>query len=184
MSIVSVLIPTRGRTPRLFKAIKSIFDTTRPGQVDIILRMDEDDSRACSMRDELVELGCKVLIGPRLQGYSSLPTFIREMSDVAKTYWIMLFNDDAVIEGTGWVDYIEQKGEGNAVFQAEHHCLGGSHYLNDTGGPFPIMPRNCWQQFGRAEPPSDADRWVYYFLSHEQRWPLHFIKGMTVRHDR
>lgn len=177
-------MPTRGRTVRLFTAIKSILDTTKPGQVEILLRLDEDDSRSCSMKEELAAMGCVIITGPRLNGYTSLPTFNQELSDKAQSYWVMLFNDDAIIEGAGWVDQIQHYGESDAVFQAEHHWLGGSHYHHDSGGPFPVLPRNCWQRFGWAEPPSDADRWVAYYLNNEKRWPLNYLKGIAVRHNR
>ena len=73
-STISILMPTRGRTQRLDRAIKSIrnlaYDSTK---IEIIFRCDHDDEETQKYLNENKEI---FIVGPREKGYASLPKFI------------------------------------------------------------------------------------------------------------
>ena len=165
-------------------AIRSIQETTEGHEVEILLKIDDDDAPTVNAIPALEAMGCRIFTGPREKGYGSLPDFYQRLANEAKSKWVMLFNDDAVVEGYHWLDQVLAFPHMEVAFQAEHHCLGGSHYRHDPGAPFPIIPNKCWNEFGWKALPSNADRWVHYYLNLDRRWILQYIKGMTVRHFR
>lgn len=96
---VSVLVPTRGRVGRLRTMLRSYEATTRgaEGLSELVFRADEDDPET-----QAFLLGRRVLIGPRLLGYGSMPTFFNELAAAAAGDVLMLGNDDVVFRTHGW----------------------------------------------------------------------------------
>jgi glycosyltransferase involved in cell wall biosynthesis len=93
---ITVLAPTRGRPERLHKMLDSFYATTY-GSADVLFRVDDDDVET---RDIVV--GLKHIVGPRLEGYRSLPTFFNELALAADGDVLMIGNDDMVFQTPGW----------------------------------------------------------------------------------
>lgn len=98
-SKISVLIPTRNRTHRLATLLDSYWQTSfSDAQAsELLFRVDDDDEPT---RDMLKEFS--VTVGPRLDGYASLPVFFNELADVANGDVLMLGNDDMVFRTDRW----------------------------------------------------------------------------------
>lgn len=69
------------------------------GKSELIFRVDEDDWES---RLFLSEHGHEVMVGPRLEGYRSLPTFFNELAKVASGDVVMCGNDDMVFRTPRW----------------------------------------------------------------------------------
>jgi hypothetical protein len=94
--LVSVLVPTRKRPEQLRRMLKS-FEATNDGCAELVFRIDDDDPESL---DQLA--GYRIVVGPRLEGYKSMPAFFNEMLQVARGDVLMCGNDDMVFKTPGW----------------------------------------------------------------------------------
>ncbi len=101
---VSLLVPTRNRQESLKKFIDSYFATTSGNDdSEIVFRVDFDDPKSLQI---LSEYNFPVIVGPRQQGYKSLPAFYNAMARLASGDILMCCNDDVIIETPGWPQLI------------------------------------------------------------------------------
>lgn len=102
---VSVLIPTRNRTHLLRTLLSTYFATTAHDleATELIFRVDDDD-----MPTEILlkEQGFPMIVGPRRNGYASLPSFFNELAMAATGDVFMLGNDDMEFITPGWATAI------------------------------------------------------------------------------
>lgn len=142
-SKVSVLVPTRGRVGRLKTLITSFDLTTGNGpDCELVFRIDEDDY---ATRDFLLGWGGhQVVIGPRLLGYRSMPTFFNELAACASGDVLMCGNDDMVFQTPGWQQAI--------LTEANAHPDGlfniGVKTFNETHWPFSCIAKDVTRRLG------------------------------------
>lgn len=101
---ISVLIPTRHRTERL-KTLFESFEATvdNIASAEFIFRIDDDDPETKQfLIDMSNEDRIKTVVGPRYQGYDSMPLFFNEMFRVATGDVLMCGNDDMIFRTVGW----------------------------------------------------------------------------------
>ncbi len=97
---VSLLVATRKRPGYLKKFLDSYYATTQgSGDCEIVFRVDYDDPESIQM---LAEFGFLTVVGPRRNGYRSLPSFYNEMARLATGDILFAVNDDVLIETPGW----------------------------------------------------------------------------------
>lgn len=137
---ISVLVPTRGRVARLRKLYESYASTTQHC-AELVFRVDEDDVETQRFLKERV---CKMVVGPRLQGYRSLPIFFNEMLTVASGHVLLCGNDDMVFKTPGWDRLIlnEANKYPDGLFDF------GVHTHNEDNFPFAIVSRRAVQRLG------------------------------------
>jgi hypothetical protein len=187
---ISVLVPTRGRAVRLRKMLDS-FEQTTDGAADLIFRVDEDDAVS---QDVLV--GYQMVVGPRLNGYRSLPVFFNELARVATGDVLLCGNDDMVFKTLGWPGLILHAANAypDGIFD-----LGVTTH-NETHYPFSIVskmvadrlgflfdPRIFWGDIFLRDVMSAFDRCI--MLPHveiDHDWMGHepdsvFLEGNAVR---
>lgn len=75
--------------------------TTTGTSVELILRLDDDDLDTLTWAETLVPRP-RIVVGPRLKGYASLPRFFNEMASVSKSDLVMCGNDDMIFLTPGW----------------------------------------------------------------------------------
>lgn len=192
--ICSVLIPSRARPDRLRKTIRSIRDTSRATDVEILVRLDDDDRSSLTEVDDLTrEHGAIVLVGPRRKGYESLGTFYAELATIARGSWIWIMNDDAhvadpsVDNERGWDVELRATPTTGYIVQPECYQLNQSKYWSSEGGAFPIVPNRCWSSLGEDHLDSggsSVDTWLDQLLRVRGGWETRFLSGVTVIHDR
>src|SRR5678815_5124634 len=98
---VSVLVPTRKGITRRQRLLAS-FDVTTPDRdsAEMVFRIDDDDYETAGL---LSATPWTVVVGPRLQGYRSLPVFFEELRAVATGDLFMTGNDDKVFKTPSWL---------------------------------------------------------------------------------
>jgi glycosyltransferase involved in cell wall biosynthesis len=137
-SKISVLIPTRYRINRLRTLIAS-FEATTDGAAELVFRVDDDDYETQNFL-----IGYPKIIGPRQNGYESLPQFFNEMVSAAIGDVFMCGNDDMVFKTPGWpqtvLDVANRYPDG--VFDI------GVKALNETHFPFSIVSRKAVDAMG------------------------------------
>lgn len=152
-SKVSVLVPTRQRPDRLRAMIASFEETTCgvEDSVELIFRVDEDDTSPLDVLSAYVRYKVigRVVVGPRYNGYASLPQFFNEMADVATGDILFLGNDDMLFKTPGWSTEVLKTANAypDGVFVIGYDTLNATHY------PFSTISRRVVEHLGFFWPP-------------------------------
>lgn len=182
--ICSVLIPTRKRVDRLIECINSIRETSNIYEVEILLRIDDDDTETISVFHSLRDPNCICIIRPRGKlGYFSNADYYNELADISKGDWIWIMNDDITVLGAGWDEQLKSIPTEGFIVHAEFHKLNNSLYVNDADGVAPIVPRGCWAKLGYDKIPYPPDAALNQ-MCRNNGWVSKFLTGITVHHKR
>jgi len=181
-TVISILLPTRGRTDVLKKSLESLINTANdPSRLEILLGLDDDDEAirpyiekniAPFMQKKSVE--CRANIFEPL-GYEKLNIYVNTLASSASGSWIFFWNDDALMETDGWDDIIESK-NGEFKLFAPHD--------NHNGHPYailPILPMDWFRLMDHLSLNTQNDAWlshIAYMLDIFERIDITFL------HDR
>jgi glycosyltransferase involved in cell wall biosynthesis len=112
--LVSVLLPTRGRSEWLLKSIDSLLSLSyNPRNIEILFKVDEDDEPTKVLAEKLClgavnsGLNIKSWVSPRGNGYQEIHLWYNHLSSVATGDWLLVWNDDAVMLTEKWDYYLE-----------------------------------------------------------------------------
>jgi hypothetical protein len=178
---LSILLPTRGRTTTLKTSINSLIDLAdNPAQLEFRLGFDDDDQASVDyfIKNILPDLETRsiqyhVLGFPPL-GYGRLNQYVNQLARDAQGKWLIFWNDDAVMQSTGWDTEILSH-TGKFVVQAFD-----THNLHPYS-IFPIVPREWFEVLGflSEHPLNDA------YIS-QIAWLLDIMQRIPVQvlHDR
>ncbi len=176
--LVSFLLPTRRRPGKLARAIASIHaGAFNKMNYEICLRVHSDDHETLAIIPNLLALGnVRIHIGPPLDWAHNYQAF-NEAQKISSGEWAWLFNDDCVLEGSGWDTQLSQLG-GGAIAFPEIHRLGKSTYPRDRHLPMFAMP-NAQPGHQWMPPEGDSGLWKRY-----EHLEPHWLPGITLWHDR
>lgn len=136
---ISVLVPTRNRPQRLRTLLDSYAGTTDGVTSELVFRIDDDDVSTATLL-----ASHRVVIGPRRNGYASLPSFFNEMAVAATGDVLMCGNDDMVFKTAGWAPLIlaaaNRYPDGLFNFGVRTH--------NETHYPFSIVSKSAVDRLG------------------------------------
>lgn len=182
--ICSFLLPTRGRFPRLVESIRSLHETASTNHFEVLLGVDNDDEHTLSNLPSLEwYANIRPVIGPRGGGYPEIHKLYSKLAKLAATPWVWIWNDDVTLSGN-WVDQLKKVPTTGYIVQPGLHQLGHSIYPDNEGGPFPVVPTCCWEQFGYTEIPAPIDEKLDQILRLNHDWKSWFLKGVKVNHQR
>ena len=181
-TIISVLLPTRGRTDVLKKSLKSLIDNANdPTRLEILLGLDDDDEAtrpyiekhiAPYMQEKSVE--CRANIFEPL-GYEKLNIYVNTLASSATGQWIFFWNDDAIMETKGWDDIIESKNGEFKLFAPKDNHEGHPYAI------LPILPMDWFRLLDHLSMNAQNDAWlshIAYMLDIFERIDIQFL------HDR
>jgi len=184
--LVSILMPTRGPVDGLLKALRSIKSTASDySQVEVLLRMDSDDTARIGLWSNLKDLfDVRVIIGQRGRGYLDMGRFIDDLVAVADSQWCWLFDDDAWVEGNTWQEQIAATvcdPENGPALNSQFYKLGGSTYNNSKdGGPVGLIVPTAFAKGLEHRNPVDQ-QWLDVLLS--KGWKINQLKGVIYQHE-
>jgi len=178
---IAILLATRGRTESLGRCIHSLIDLAdAPDRLQLMFAFDDDDTIGEKyFHNELQpwleqrEISFFAVKFPR-QGYHRLNVYNNKMAEYTNSHWLMIWNDDAVMETQGWDTEI-MKREGEFKLLAVHTHRDHPYSI------FPILPRKWYELLGYISPHSVQDGWLSqqaYMLDIYERIPV------WVLHDR
>jgi glycosyltransferase involved in cell wall biosynthesis len=151
---ISVLVPTRGRAEMLGKSIGSLMDKASSFNLEILVRVDEDDTESKEAKFEISDPIIQVVTGPR-HGYRQLQKYYNELAEKATGDWLMLWSDDAIMETEGWDEKIHQHGGGLRVLKPEM-VNSPTPELN----LFPVVSRKLYDLLGHLSLQAHGDSWL------------------------
>jgi len=139
---VSVLVPTRKRVASLQRMIASYELNTPPSQAEMIFRIDEDDLETQMF---LLNNGAyETIVGPRGEGYKSIPQYFAEMLARASGTLILCGNDDMEFQTPRWTEHV--------FALAERYPDGlfaiGVETFNAQNFPFTIVSKKMVDRMG------------------------------------
>ena len=181
-TIISVLLPTRGRTDQLFTSLKTLVDkASNPARLEILLGIDDDDENikpylqdtvAPYLKEKLVE--CRASVFKPL-GYENLHTYVNTLAGNATGEWLFFWNDDALMISDNWDNEIEK-------YNGQFKLLAPKD--NHDGHPYailPIVPIDWFKLIDHLSMNAQNDAWlshIAYMLDIFERIDMEFL------HDR
>jgi len=181
-SIISVLLPTRGRKEVLKSSLEGLVSkANNPEKLELLLGIDEDDEGireyieqeiAPMLKEHRVE--CRANIFKPL-GYENLHVYVNTLAGNATGDWLFFWNDDGVMVTEGWDDVIRSyTGQFKLLAPRDNH--EGHPYAI-----FQIVPRDWFMIIDHLSKNEQNDAWlshIAYMLDIFERIDVEFI------HDR
>jgi hypothetical protein len=177
-----MLLATRGRTTSLERSIKTLVELAdHPEKLQLMFAFDKDDDVGTGYFNATVKpwLASKSITYTAMRfdrlGYVNLHKYNNALAKVSDSKWLMIWNDDAAMETTGWDTVIMSH-------TSEYLKLLGfrTHNMHPYS-IFPIIPRTWFDLLGYISPHSSQDAWLSqqaYLLDVYERIPV------DVLHDR
>ena len=181
-SIISVLLPTRGRREVLKSSLESLISkATDPEKVELLLGIDDDDEGAREYIEQEIapmlreyKVECRANIFKPL-GYENLHVYVNTLAGNASGDWLFFWNDDGIMVTDGWDDVIRSyTGQFKLLAPRDNH--DGHPYAI-----FPIVPRDWFTLVDHLSQNAQNDAWlshIAYMLDIFERIDVEFI------HDR
>jgi hypothetical protein len=170
---VSVLLPSRGRTRSLRRSVESLRSSaSHPDRLSFLVAFDDDDVETGNTANDI---GAQPLSFVRV-GYSNLHLYYNKLAEFSTGDWLFLWNDDAVMETTGW----------DSVFGGYDPQVPAVLSPSSTGVEhrmccFPAMSRCLYLCLGHMSLSCHVDSWLQDLamsLGILHRLPVHIF------HDR
>lgn len=159
---VSILCPSRNRLELLRQSAKSLGQ----GDYELLVVIDDDDPQLVYYEREFPGL----LITKR-HGYQNLHEYYNQLAAISKGDWLMLWNDDAIMETKGWVDIIAKE---------DHTLPQVLNVWNEQDNLFPLISRAWYEAVGHFSRNTHADSWVQQVADIDGR--SHFVQGISIKH--
>ena len=181
-TIISILLPTRGRKETLKNSLVSLLDkAATPKRVEIILGIDDDDTEVKEyIQTEIapylqqLQVECKAQVFKPL-GYDQLHTYVNTLASAATGDWLFFWNDDALMLSDNWDTEIEK-------YNGQFKLLAPKD--NHNGHPYailPIVPMDWFRLMDHLSLNAQNDAWlshIAYMLDIFERIDVEFL------HDR
>lgn len=108
--LISVLLPTRGRTQGLYESLRSLLNKMYDrSAIEIILKIDDDDKVTVEFVKDLTWAApLKVVCSPRGRGYWNVHDWLHEMARHAAGDWFLNWSDDAFMQTPHWDAFFHQ----------------------------------------------------------------------------
>lgn len=178
---IAMLLATRGRTASLGRSIKSLVDQADDiSRVQIMFAFDNDDTVGFNYFTQDLQpwldqnrIAYTAMKFERM-GYVNLHKYNNTMAKHTDSDWLVIWNDDAVMETKGWdstiISYTGQ-------FKLLSFCTHRMHPYSI----FPIVPRKWYELLGYISPHATQDGWVS-----QQAYMLDIYEriAVDVLHDR
>ncbi len=153
--MISLLCPTRGRPASLRRMVESA-RATATGPIEIICRIDNDDSFARAAADAL---GLPVVVGPR----KNLSALWDDCLPLARGEIVGMLNDDVIFRSESWDKLIEKTFSDcpDKIVMVHADDLSGN---GERFGPHLFVHRRWVDTLGYFSPPhfpgDYADTWI------------------------
>lgn len=171
---ISVLLPSRGRPISLERSIRSLRTLAeQPENIEILVGADPDDALTVMTAQASQAMSLRF---PERYGYCRLHRYVNGLSALARGDWLLLWNDDAVMETEGW----------DSVIGSHDHTAPLVLSLSSTGYGhalccFPATSRALYAALGHLSLSPHVDTWLQDIgraMGVLRDIPVH------VRHDR
>lgn len=145
---IALLIPTRGRTQALEKAVKSAVElAAEPTKLQLLFAFDNDDEVGVPYFTDVIQpwlderdVEYTALSFDKL-GYQGLNIYYNQLSKQADAEWMMCWSDDSIIDTQDWDQVIMS-------YTGQFKLLKTHTHNEHPYSIFPIWPREWYDLFG------------------------------------
>lgn len=166
----SVLMPTRERPDMAEESVLSL----GKGDFEVLMYVDDDDKDLLQYKDlEKKYKRVKLFVRPRLT-YYRFHEMVNELAEHAKGDWLLLWNDDAFMEGE-WLKHLDDY---------DHNKVNVMRWGTSPNNLnlFPAISRKMYELQGYFSKSPHCDSWAMD-ISQDlgcERW----VMGMNIEHRR
>lgn len=172
--MISALLPSRGRPDSLRRCVASLRDrAANPAALEVLVALDADDVESLPVAERVAEV---VWVSDRRHGYANLHRYFNVLADAARGDWLLLWNDDAVMETDAWDRAIEELPP--AVLVAD---LWSAHSPDLV--TFPAVRREAVSAIGSFSPHNSHCDTYWQYLG-RGTGTARTLTDVHVRHDR
>lgn len=179
---VSVLLPTRGRTDALLRSVQNLLGrASEPEAIEILLAMDHDDTESMAYaRDHIQSLYPDNIHIYQMQplGYTRLSVYYNTLAGLAWGHWLLMWNDDALIDTDGW-DLVLDRYVEHPMPLLRMPCSNFEHPF----ALFPIIKKEWFNVCANLSYYAHIDRFLYNVAQNICGGIIVDIP-VTVTHDR
>lgn len=171
--MISVLLPTRGRSHLLRGSVASLLDQAdKPDQVQLCYAVDKDDEHTVEDAYALARSHDNVSVTDRF-GYAGLHHYVNQLARRASGEWLFLWNDDAVMITGGWDRIVR-------AWPPRYILDTWSNHPPETC-VFPIVPTEFVRWIGHFSLSPHNDSWWQYI----GQWTKRLVRAdIDVMHNR
>lgn len=187
---IAILLATRGRGENMLgRSVKALVERAKDiSRVQFFFAFDNDDSVGTGYFTQELQpwMDARDLwyraIRFQPMGYVNLHKYNNHMASQADANWLIIYNDDAVMETDGWDEII-------ANYHGQFKLLSFHSHRDHPYSIFPIVPRAWFDLLGYISPHPTQDGWVSqqaYMLDIFERipvWVLHDRFDITGNND-
>jgi len=173
---VSILLPTRKRFDSLKRSLDSLVSTCHFACLEPLLGVDDDDEQTLDRLKEERIPNAVVLVGPRM-GYINLHLYVNALAQRATGDWLLLWNDDALMETEGWDEILAEYLGQLVVLNPETNHLGHPR----SNCIFPIVPKKMVEILGHFSLSNHNDTYVENIAN---ALGIRRDIPVTINHDR
>lgn len=175
--LISILLPTRGRPEALRDSVASLMETAGDdGAFEILYGVDHDDTVTSRFIRDNIMAGPgrhRMTIFPQRHGYADLHKYVNALASAARGRWLMLWNDDAVMQSYGWDWRIRD-------FPPRYILDCWTNHLPLTC-TFPIVPKVWVDALGHFSRNAHCDTWWQLI----GEWTHRLVRAdIDVQHNR
>jgi len=159
LPLISVLLPTRGRTDTLRRSVQSLLNhALKPEQVEFLLAFDNDDTESVewfqnNIADQIDQAeSVYTCYSYEPLGYIRLNAYVNSLAERATGRWLLFWNDDAVMQTVGWDQEIAQHNEFAVLRMPAHN--------EHPYAIFPVVPQEWVDVCGYVSAHQLTDAWV------------------------
>ena len=178
---IAILLPTRGRTTALDRSLIGLLEKADDlDSIQLLLGLDIDDTVGIEhfqeeLQPKLDDMGIHyTAMSFDPMGYSRLHDYVNTLAKASSADWLFFWNDDAVMESSGWDTEINK-------YTGQFKLLAVHTHNDHPYSIFPIVPRDWLDVIGHLSLHSMNDAWLSqnaYCVDIYQRIDIH------VLHDR
>jgi len=146
--LVSVMLPSTRKKELVLNTLEKCFNVSNKEDIEVIIRIDDEAKRSKEWIEEIRNFDegkyydrIKVIVGPQLWGYCSVPTFLNEMAEIASGEFFFTINDDIDNITENYTEHI-RKHSGKVCILTTR--VGHTDHQFD----FPIIHRKIWEMTG------------------------------------
>lgn len=162
--MISLLTPSRKRVDLLRASIESL----GKGDWELLVAIDEDDD--VEAYEELLRPNVYIYVQPR-HGYANLHHYYNFLAAQAEGEYLMLWNDDTIMETKDWVEKIEAHDPTIPMVL---------NPWNEIDNLFPVITRAWYEAVGHFARNTHADSWVQQVADIDGR--SLFVPGISIKH--
>jgi SAM-dependent methyltransferase len=186
---ISILLPTRGRTAALRRSLESLLSKANHiDDLELRLGFDKDDAESLDYFTNVLQPWLEsanvnyTALSFEPIGYGRLHDYVNRLAADTDTDWFFFWNDDAVMETSGWDDIISN-------YTGQFKLLSVHTHNDHPYSIFPIVPGAWYNTLGHLSQHQMNDAWlsqIAYKLDVYERipvWAIHDRQDLTGNND-